>query len=281
MKWIGRILYFILVLLIVSTVEYEYRGVGGIQRLFYVEDNISKVIKDENYDIFDGIAHLNAAMGTYYSSDPIKNQDDSIYYDTTGENIDDKFKIKFSIYPFISTYQNPNAPVWDDGFYIVLDEYSKDVTYYALSIVAINVNDPEQKLIKKSNTLTVEDKKYSVPEFNIYTNPKDVYNRLATTTYLLNSNFYEANQSAFEAPHEYDIVSIEFKAYTEVDGELVDTIIYQLTDGNLDLGGDQPLVKHTNLNLKAETFNISKKLESLRLTETDIETYNIVTKYHP
>jgi len=289
MKWIGRILYFIFLVLIVMFIEGNLFGINGIQRSLYVGDKIANAMEDnEDFDVYDGIAHINTALGIYYSDSAIKNADGGESYDTTGEAIDDLYKVKFSIYPMISAHKNRKAAFYEDGFYIVLDEYNEDVFYYTLSIVAYNVNDPEKTLITRSNKLTdSEGKVQDVRSFNIYLLPGDLFvnSKVPRTTYIANYNFYDATQDSLISDgelHEYDIVSIGLYAVTldEEDKE-VPTLIYRVTDGEQNFTG-APLVEHTNLNLTADTYNISKNLEDLtNLTASDIETYNIVTLYHP
>lgn len=278
LKWIGRILYVVFVLLVIGFVEFTAGGIVGMQRSEYARVNIiDRADNDEDYTVFDGLDYFNAAIGTYYSNVSIKNTNDENHYDTTAESIDNLYKIKLGIYPFISTLKDPNVDIWYDGFYIVVEDYHEDVLFYSFDIIATHVNDPENKKI----TLTKDPSGERDDRFLYIYPTTDGFirnERVPLTTYLYNTMFYNADQNELGGIFEYNIISISVFAHVETETDPV--FIYRMTDGSENYVGS-PLVLHETLNLTASTFNISKQLENLAPTQNDIDTFNIVTTYHP
>ncbi len=270
MKWFGRILYFVFVLLIFGFIEFTLMGVEGIMRSEYASQYILEAARnDESYDVFEGLDRFNAAIGTYYSKDSIKTSTDLTHYDTTSEDIAEKYQVKIGFYPFVSLLKDKNVNIYYDGFYIVFESFSDDITFYSLDITAYHVNDPEKKKI----TLTEGN------FLNIYptTDGFVVNQRVPLTTYLYNPYFYKEEQNTLGGLYEYHILSIDVYAHeAEVEQP---TFIYRMTDGTETYTGS-PLVTHNTLNLTPDTYNISKTLNGVHPTE-DNNPFNLSLTYHP
>lgn len=272
MKWIGRILYFVFVILIFGFIEFTLMGVEGIMRSEYASEHILDAARnDEDYNVFEGLDRFSAAIDTYYSRVQIKNLDNSNYYDTTTETIDAKYQVKIGMYPFVSLLKDPNVDIYYDGFIIVFENYDDSVAFYSLDITAYNVNDTTKKKI------ALTEGEY----LNVYPNVDGfiVNQRVPYTTYLHNTYFYTAEQASLEGPFEYHVLSIDVYANFLVDGETTKEFIYRMTDGTEDYTGS-PMVTHENLNLAPESYNISKHLNG-ELPTVENNPYNLVLTYHP
>lgn len=292
LKWVGRILYVFFVLLIIGFVEVMSGGVKGIQRGLYATENI--VDKFERGD--DPLSYLpyySAALETYFSKTPILNKDNESNYTNSNSSILDDYKIDLSFYPFISTIKDDKHNIWFDGFYIVVNSASDKISYLRVEVLqAYNSLDEDQ-----SNTLYLENESY----LNIFLESDGFFlnERVPGTTYLINSLFYNAEQTinaelekegkeveTYDTA-EYNIKAIDIYVYPKLDeDEEIDEdkdygiLALRLTDGDIDLLGS-PLVTLNNLNLLADDMNISKHLKGKTPTEEEIDLYNLDTTYHP
>ncbi|WP_025725535.1 hypothetical protein [Acholeplasma granularum] len=280
MKWIGRIFYFIFVLLILGFVEVTLMGVTGMMRSEYASTHIIDAMKNnESYTTFEGLDRYNAALETYYSKDQIKTSTDQLYYDTTNNTeIDAKYQVKLGIYPFISLIKDPNVDIYYDGFYIVLESYSEDALYYSIEVTAYNVNDPEKTKVVLNGKDT-EGNEVNAPYLNIYTSPDGFISnqRVPLTTYLFNPHFYTDAQKTLEGTNEYHILAVDL--YAHFDQETEPAFIYRITDGTETYQGS-PMVLDETLNITPESYNFSKLLDGMTPTQEN-NPYNLVLTYHP
>ena len=282
MKWIGRILYILFVLIVIGFVELIAGGTEGIRVSEYVHNNVTQYAKDNpDYDIFDGLAHLNAVSKTYYSKDSIHTLDGQTHYDTTGESIADEYKIKIGMYPHTVVHKNPQFNLYSDGVFILIEDYSDEVAYYKLEVTGYYANDPEKKQI------VLKDQSF----LNIYTDVVDANMARGSFKVALIANNTFANSilqsdNDFKFPDdynfEYHIQAIDVHAVF-VDPDKPDTPetvhIYRMTDGTTFASGN-PEVLHENLNLSPDTYNFSKHMNGQLPTE-DNNPYNLVLDYHP
>ena len=282
MKWFGRILYILFVLIVIGFVELIAGGVQGIRVSEYIYTNVTEhAVDNDDYDIFDGLAHLNAVSNTYYSKDPIKSLDNKTHYDTTGEAIDPRYQIKIGMYPHAVVHKNPQFDLYSDGFFVLIEEYSKEVAYYSLEVTAYYAQDPEKSQI------ILKDKSY----LNIYSDIRESNaNRASFRVALIANNSFanhllESNND-YEFPEgynfEYHIQAIDvYATFIDPDkpNEPERVHIYRMTDGSSFASGE-PEVTHTNLNLSPETYNFSRLMNDKEPTE-DNNPYNFVLDYHP
>lgn len=279
-KWIGRVLYILFVLSIVVFIELGFGGANGIRNGEYISKYaLGAYNEDGSYNYQEAILRYNAALGIYYSDSSIKNKDGEELYSNASQVTDTKYQLSFGVYPLISTQKDKNVNIWYDGFYIILDNYSTDINYYSFEITAVNLLDPTKEIVLKQN-LEENDGK----EFNIYTKVDQfaLNLRIPMTTYIYNPQFFTDDQENLTGLFEYDIKSINVFAY-EKDLTKDPVHIYEITDGTNDtVTAATPLATDDNLNLTAETFNISKLLvDAKNPTEAEIQEYNILTNYHP
>lgn len=282
MKWIGRILYILFVLIVIGFIELIGGGVQGIRVSEYIYNNVTKnAIDNENYDMFEGLGHLNAVSNTYYSKDQIKTLDGQNFYDTTTESIDEKYQVKLGMYPHAVVHKNPQFDLYSDGFFVLLEDFSDDVAYYSLEVTAYYAQDPEKKQI------VLKDKNY----LNIYSDIRaSNANRASFRVALIANNSFanhilETNKD-YTFPEgynfEYHIQAIDVFA-TIIDPEKPDTPervhVYRITDGTTFASGT-PMVTHTNLNLAPENYNFSRGMNGVEPT-ADNNPHNLVLDYHP
>ncbi len=282
MKWFGRILYILFVLIIIGFIELIAGGVQGIRVSEYIYNNVTKfAIDNEDYNMFEGLGHLNAVSNTYFSQDPILNLDGQPFYDTTTETIDEKYQVKLGMYPHVVVDKNPQFDLYGDGVFILLESFSTEVAYYSLEVTGYYAQDPlKQKIVLK-------DRSY----LNIYTDIRaSNVNRASFRVALIaNSSFanhlLEANRN-LEFPEgynfEYHIQAIDvFATFIDLDEpdnpERVH--VYRLTDGT-NFASGTPLALHENLNLAPETYNFSRGMNGVHPT-ADNNIHNLVLDYHP
>lgn len=271
-KWFGRILYILFALLIVVLVEFFFGGIVEIQKSLYASDYLMAAVdEDGNYQVFDGMAYYNAPYNYYYSLNKIKTLDGADSYDTTNESIDEKYKIKLGIYPFVSAEKAPGFDIYRDGFYIVLEQGHEDVMYYSFEITGYHTSDTgKEKVTLNDGT-----------KHTIWKTPQGFLanNQVPYTLRITNYNLYRENQDTFGGIYEYDITYIN--VYAHVTGEEEKVLIYRLTDGSETYAGE-PLVTHETLNLTAETYNLSKTLANpLAPTAEEKVELNLVDKFQP
>jgi len=282
MKWIGRILYILFVLIIIGFVELIAGGVQGIRVSEYIYNNVTKhAVDNENYDMFEGLGHLNAVSNTYYSQDQINTLDDQPYYDTTAESVEAKYQVKIGMYPHTVVHKNPQFNLYSDGFFVLFEAYSDEVAYYSLEVTAYYAQDQEKKQI------VLKGESY----LDIYTDIKASNASRASFRVALIANNSFANHILqnnedieFDDDYnfEYHIQAIDVYA-TFIDLDAPDNPervhVYRITDGTTFASGT-PKVTHTNLNLSPDTYNFSKHMNG-EIPTADNNPYNLVLDYHP
>ncbi len=275
LKWVGRILYVVFVFIIISTIELGSGGVQGLQRGDYAVDYVIPS-KDDNgdYDPHKALARFTAAIDIYYSNQAIAS------FSSVGDaTVDDQYEVGFELYPFVSLMKHSEINIWFDGFFFILTDYNEDAINYRIEVSAVNNSIEDAELI----TLTNDDLSRSGM---IYLLPDDFFlnSRPALVTYIENSSFYGKDKDAKTATSfEYDIVSISMYAtfLKNEEGETEEKFIYRITDHSESFAGTPIKEDTTQLDVKAEDYNLSKLIGAGAPSDEEVETYSLVTTYHP
>lgn len=291
MKWILRILYILFVLIIWGFIELIAGGTQGIRVSEYIYSNITEHAKaDPNYDILDALGHLNAVSNTYYSKDKIPTLNNELSYDN--QSTEEKYKVKVGMYPHAVVHQTPNFNLYNDGFFIVFEDFSSEVAYYSVEVTGYYAQDPNKEQIILKYDAENQDNPNN--ELNVFTDIESSNNtrgsfRVALITNGMFGNQIVHNNKAnkdFEFPtdytFEYNIQSIDifaFFANPDDPAKPESAHIYRITDGT-DFAAGEPKYKDFTLNLAPETYNFSKFLDDTPPTE-DNNPYNFELSYHP